>query len=281
MKNLITILTLLIVLSFNSGFTPNSEAIDRIRKRVVENAKEYSATDVERVKTLEELIKGLSADANNEEDVIKQIDTIFKWRKSNINKEFTDTSFPLETYKSGFASYLGTDQGNKVVFLLKYNKWYTGSSKFTQLYKQFLLYLLEKYVTVDPKNELILICDGSDISISNIDMDLFFFIVTSAAKYYPDIKLSLIGTNLPTFLDNPIKVVLSAAGKIGATAKTIAPKEIHKYVDSALLPPSLLGTNTMQLNTVPAGCKPLEAFDRVQFTSDDVKDIYRLFKGFK
>ena len=279
MENLIKILTLLFILSFNTCFTPNSGVIKMIRNKILEKSKDYTKADIERVRTSDELIKAVAADANNENEVIKLFDTSFKWRKINVNKEFTDTSFPLEVYKTGWLNYLGIDQGNKLIFLAKLTSWNRGSDKFEQLYKQYIIYSVEK--VNDPKYEVILIGDATDITTSNIDVDLFLFLATTALKYYSYMNITLIGINFPAIIEAPLRVTLSAAGKYGATCKMITPIDLHKYVDKTLLPKYLKGTRTDKLNAVPAGCKPLEYFDRVKFTSDEIRDIYKLFNGFK
>ena len=139
MRNIIKYLTILSVLSLNRCFSPTSEAIERIRKSVVDNRKDYSDADVDRVRTSDAYIKAMSADARDESEVIKQLETTMKWRRNNVHKEFTDTSFPLEIYKCNWVTYLGADQGNRAVFLLKLSNWHQGSTKFEQLYQEYII----------------------------------------------------------------------------------------------------------------------------------------------
>ena len=279
MQFFIIFFTILSVVYINSCFSPNSDSIERIRKRVAENEKYYSVADVERVKTSNDLIKAVSGVTEDEAEAIKQIDTTFKWRKTNIHPDFTDTSFPLEIYKTAWHTYLGTDQGN-VVMLITFANWRRGSSKFERLYEEYILYTIEKYVDASKKS-LILISDASNLGTSSIDLTLFMFICNTAGKYYSHINLQVFTINFHPQLKSMADTMLSLSGKFGTSVKFIKQEELFKYVDKSIIPIHLKGDNPVQLNAVPAGCKPLEYFDRVKFTPAEVKEVYQLFNGFK
>src|SRR5882757_8283586 len=124
MKIFVTIFSFLIALSLNSCFTPNSEAIERIRQKIIANAKDYSESDVSKVRTSsgDDFIKLICEQSSDETQAINLFDFTFKWRKSHIRTDAKDDYFPLEVYKVGWITYMGKLQST-TVFLVKLSSW--------------------------------------------------------------------------------------------------------------------------------------------------------------
>ena len=215
MKTILIIITSCVILTFHSCFSPNKEAIERLRKRILDKTKEYSETDVEKIKSSDEWIKSVSAVSKDEEEAIKVFDTTLKWRKTNINNSLREDSFPLEVYRAGWVNYLGQDKQGNAIFFLKLSRWRKTLAKFLLLYQECIVYLVEKYVqsVSNFSGKLVLIDDGSDLSTSNIDFVLYYFLASIASKYYSHITLVSLMVNFPALFEAPLEVVRSQGGK--------------------------------------------------------------------
>ena len=102
--------------------------------------------------------------------------------------------------------------------------------------------------------KITLISDCTDAGISNIDMDLVFFMISLLKNYYPIILKSILVCQLPWTLNYVMKFVYSFVPEdFKQLIHIINKKELNNYIDPNQLPNFLDGTCELSYKAAPQG----------------------------
>ena len=219
---------------------------------------------------------------NSIDEAVDDLDTILKWRKLNIHNEYTDQSFPLEIYRTGFINIEGADSQDTQIIWFKYGNWRLTIPKLFALMKEYMIYSLEN-ILKGRKSDLktALIFDGQAMRLTSVDMNLYYFFATTLTKYYPFVEFHAFMVNFPKSIDTTIhwgrQHIVNK--QISDSSMVMKQDELVKYIDINMIPKALNGLNDKKFPYVPPGIKPIEFFSRVNFNSDDVKQVYQNFAG--
>ncbi|CAG2106229.1 unnamed protein product [Medioppia subpectinata] len=101
-----------------------------------------------------------------------------RWRKSFGVKDLKESDFPEEYYRSGSIITYGRDRNDATVIIVRANI-HKKIHEWSDVMKKFFIYQIEKIDFNNDGKGVTLILDCSGIGISNLDLDLLQFIVTS------------------------------------------------------------------------------------------------------
>ena len=188
----------------------------KIRSEIVDKSEKspnYLTDDLNRIKYNNTWIEAVINNAKDEQDAIRRLDNILKWRKGEANKNYTDESFPLEIYKISYLNFLDIDSQGRSIFLINLSHWRKTLAKFAELMKEYLIYMCEKVVIRQTNSKVVLIYDGQDIHLNNVDLDLLTFYIEITQKYYPFLDYHMIGVNIPELAESGEKLIRAIANR--------------------------------------------------------------------
>lgn len=246
----------------------SEELINELRTRFLsEAAKEselYAEADVECVRREERHIKRyLYSRKCNVEDALKLMKAALKFRKEYDISQLTEHSFPLEFFQiAGIQTYGKDLNGGSVIILrIKLNK---KMNEWAPFIKKYFVYLLENEDLKFESNQIngvSLLFDGTDAGVSNIDIDLLTFIVTTMRDYYPVLVNAVIIKDLPWVLNWVFKLVQTwLPEEHKKKLHLITKKEVTNYVAVEQLPQFMDGTNQSPYRVVPKDVMSIHEF---------------------
>ena len=190
----------------------NKKCVDRVRNKIIEKSKSgtnYSTHDINVVKTSDYWIESVIDRQNSEQKAVEDLDRILKWRKDNVHNEYTDQSFPLEIYRTGYVNFVGVDSQDRHVIWLRPCGWRNTIPKFSALMKAYLIYSVESALK-GRKTDLITaqIFDGRGLQFASLDMDLYTFYARTLMMYYHFVEYNSYMLNFLKSFDSTEKWVL-------------------------------------------------------------------------
>ncbi len=120
-----------------------------------------------------------------------------------------------------------------------------------------------------------MVIDCAGIGLSNLDLDLLKFIVTSFSQYYPKLFDAIIVHELPYLLTYVFKLVQSWLPEEDRKFFHLSTKKtLTNFISTSELPPFLGGSNASNWRMVPTGVVP--ALEFVQLKSLKVDSAEKL-----
>lgn len=231
--------------------------ITEVRTKFLDYAREHpqeiGASVVKRVEENEVFVYNfLRRKHNSVEDALKMMINTGKWLTEWQYFDLTAESFPKEFYQIGVLFEYEPDKVGNNTFFMRVAR-HKKMKHLDRLQKQFIMYhlgQLEKRFTVDTQVAIVFDCSG--IGMSNVDMDVLWFLLESMVTYCPwpiayilvyDLPwmLQYIGTMVRNWLPAEFKDKLKFGGK----------QELFEYLDESKTPVYLGGTCTRSFVQVP------------------------------
>ena len=201
-----------------------------------------------------------------------------KWRKSYGVKNLTDDHFPQEVYKIGLVVDIGKAKTGEPILLLRLNRWRRVSPEFREIMKRFLVHQVERY---DKKNiRMMGICDWTGVTKANIDLELYIHMATFSHHYLFTSTQTFV-PDMPAIVEATWKLMsLVFHEKLRERIKMCKSEDLLEYMDKAILPANLGGTNKKISYPAPKSAKPLTAlnFGSVTLTEEQVEKIRKAFE---
>lgn len=232
-----------------------SELRARFLSQSTTNQDQYDEKDIDNIRNNDVILRRfLQAKNANVDEALKMMITAMKWRKTLGVNNLNEETFPREYYQMGCIFSYGHDLGGatSIIFRIKANKKFAD---WTELLKKYIVFLIEKENTRFEKNEnngICIVFDCNGAGITNVDLDLLSFIVSTLRDYYPMLLKSVVVNELPWILQYLFKLVQSWLPKEQQQVlHLVSQKDLNQYIASDQLPDFMNGTNDAPYRLCP------------------------------
>jgi len=219
------------------------------------NRDEYNEEDIEDIRTKDFAVRRyLESRKCDVSEALKMMVSTMKWRKALEIKSFDESWFPQQFYQIGGVFTYGKDlNGAQMIILrVRVNK---KISEWTDLLKKYIVSLIEKEdlrYAANENNGVCIVFDCNGAGITNVDIDLLSFIVSTLRDYYPTLLKSVLVNELPWVLQYVFKLVQTWLPKEHQKLiHLISKKDINDYVTEEELPDFMGGTNQLSYRSLP------------------------------
>lgn len=233
----------------------HAEKVIRLKRQFLEEAAQdnylYDDEDLERIKLDDWYIERyLLHCKDNYDDAFSMLRESMRWRKSFGVNSLSETDFPREYYQSGSFFTHAPDKGRPTVYIR--GKLHRKIAEWSELNKKFFVFKINQLERQG--RNYIAIWDCKDAGLSNVDMDLLAFMLSTISQYFP------YGLEYVLILDLPM--ILAACYNLARRwvpehyqrlAILINRDQITDYIDRENLPRYLGGTCKLDEKSVPLG----------------------------
>lgn len=238
------------------------EKISQVRKFVLEdfdlNPNEYDSSDIERLRNDDWFVERFIRKRKTVKDSQEMLKNCLKFRNELGTPRTKDSDFPEEFYKiGGIFCYANDKFGNGVLYMRI--KMHHKIKEIERELKQFIIYLINKLDLQTNGNGMVIVFDCQGAGISNLDMDILWFLVSSLLNYYPYGMSYILVYNLPWIFTSAWNVVKGwLPSETREKIKFASKEQIFDYFDKENLPFYLGGTCKIDYHHVPKGCRSVK-----------------------
>ncbi|XP_046911517.2 motile sperm domain-containing protein 2-like [Dermatophagoides farinae] len=191
--------------------TLDSNLVILIRNRILAEANQnpnlYEPEDLEQIKKndwqIQRFLLECKLDTDQSYELLRNS---MKWRREEGIYQSSLVDFPAEYYQSGYIFRHGRDKNDAIVLYFRANI-HRKTNEWNSRLKKFFIYQVEQIDRDCDGKGVTLVIDCSNIGVSNVDMDMLKFIVTSFSKYYPKLFDAIIIHQLPFLLQYIFKLI--------------------------------------------------------------------------
>nr|XP_029730585.1 motile sperm domain-containing protein 2-like [Aedes albopictus]XP_029730586.1 motile sperm domain-containing protein 2-like [Aedes albopictus] len=171
---------------------------------------------------------------NNDLDMKKSLEQLWDtcmWRKTaNIN-EISEDNIRLDYVHDGIMFSRGKDVDGKAVFIFR-SRLYTRGSRDLDEMKRVFIYWLERCIREANDDYITFMFELTDAGLSNVDMDLTKYIITTLKSYYPYSLNYILVYDLPWILNATFQIIKRLLpAKAVDRLKNINNKNIRDFID--------------------------------------------------
>ncbi|XP_054157655.1 motile sperm domain-containing protein 2-like [Oppia nitens] len=261
------------------------ESVCKIRELFVEdyeqNKELYFDGDVERIKEDDWYVQRfLLRNKRQIEPSLEMLKNCMRWRHELQIPVLKETDFPQEFYKiGGVFSYCKDRDGNGMIYMRI--KLHRKIPELDLALKQFVIYTMNKVDVEVNGNGMAIVFDCKDAGVSNVDMDMLWFLISSMNKYYPKGLSYILVYELPWILNAVWKIAKSWIPEEQRKLIKFANKDdIENYVDKQNLPDFLGGVCDREYRVVPKGCPTAEEVAKNRgLTDKEIEKIRKIFES--
>ena len=222
---------------------------------------------------------------SSEDEIFNELDTILKLRRSRGVNNFTEESFPREIYQIGVANFLDNNDDGQANVWDEFSRLRTNykSPEFQKLFRDYIVYfytLQQDAILRSNWDKFNVIFDLSDITVANINFDIYADIIMIGQTLFPCIDANILLVNMPPIvvpIFNQIK--RNSNKRVHDMINIITVDELIKYINKNKLPKQLKGLSTKHLPYVPQNAKPLELFASPKFSAVQIKAVYTMYEN--
>ncbi|KAH7636921.1 motile sperm domain-containing protein 2 [Dermatophagoides farinae] len=256
-----------------------NEIREYIEKQYEKNKELYDESDIERVRTDDWTVERFIRRRKTMKESIEMLDNTLKFRHEMDMPRLKEDDFPEEFHKIGtMFCYANDKQGNGMIYFRI--RLHRKVKELEREFKQFILFNVEKMDRITNGNGIGIVFDMKGAGISNMDMDMIWFLVSSLLNYYP-IGINYILVYELTWIFqsawNVIKGWLPAETR--NKIKFCKEDEIFDYIDRENLPMYLDGTCRLNYHHVPKNCR--SSMEIGQERGKTLKEINKFMKIFQ
>ncbi|XP_027197298.1 motile sperm domain-containing protein 2-like [Dermatophagoides pteronyssinus] len=172
-----------------------------------QNPKLYESEDLEQIQNNDWQVQRFLLECKQDiEHSYESLRNAMKWRREEGIYQCSPADFPAEYYQSGYIFRHGRDKNGAIVLYFRANI-HRKTNEWNSRLKKFFIYQVEQIDRNCDGKGVTLVIDCSNIGVSNVDMDMLKFIVTSFSKYYPKLFDAIIIHQLPFLLQYIFKLV--------------------------------------------------------------------------
>lgn len=212
-----------------------------------------------------------------------QLMKTLKWRKEFGIHEMKDSDFPRELYKLNLFSYSLDKSANTLIIFVRASKYKSISNDTRDLIIRGIIHEIEKKINQFEKEyprgimdfKTFIILDATDISMSNIDLQLLISMFSIINNHYPSIVEKIYLYSIPWFARYLVPILLKALPQpIGSKIKQISKSEAESSLGH-LLPKYMGGSSSINPSLeVPETALCLkEWFKKCTLCSSDQKKV--------
>lgn len=259
--------------------------IEEVRAKFLEEAAVnphlYDPTDVDLARTDDWQVERFILRKKSIEASLEMIKGTLQWRHELEMPQLKDTDFPEEFFKIGAMFEFEKDlAGNAVVYLrVRLHRKIKELEKFVKLY---MMHIINKADFAMNGKGLTVVFDCSGAGISNLDMDIVWFLVDALIKYYPYGMKNILVHDMPWILSSAWTIIKGwMPEEFRDKVKFTNKKTITEYIAAENLPYYLGGTSKRNYHQVPKGCRPAAEIAPEQGLNEkEVKKMLKTFQPF-
>lgn len=259
------------------------EMVREVREFVLneyaKNKDEYDPEDIERIKNDDWTVERFVRRRKTVKESAEMLNNTLKWRHEIAMPRLKDTDFPIEFFKIGAAfCYADDKNGNGVVYLRI--RFHRKIKDLEREIKQFIMFHINQMDLKTNGHGMAIVFDCKGAGLSNLDMDMIWFLVQSLLNYYPHGMAYILVYELPWVLQSAWTVVKNwLPTETREKIKFANKDEILQYFDKENLPAYMGGTCEIDYHQIPKGCKPARVIAEQREMSE--KAVNRIMKTFQ
>jgi len=225
----------------------DSTLINQVRQQFMTqeyatNPSQYDEIDIDRIRGQDDWFVQRFITTNDAESAVKAMVVCLKWRKAIGINQLSVNDFPAEFYATGGLIKGGVDkQGNRLIILrVKFGARY--NSQLDDLAKKFLAYQLNAVDLETRGQGFAVVFDCSGAGISNVNMEILRFMVSSLTVYFPNNAAYVLVYELPWILNSIWGAIKSCLHKEHREKVLFgSKKDIYNRIDASQWPQVLGG----------------------------------------
>ncbi|XP_011422421.3 motile sperm domain-containing protein 2 [Magallana gigas] len=212
----------------------------------------YDQRDVDNINSNDLYVSQFIRKTETIQDAADRLHEALKWRKEIGVRDLTEASFPQEFWDIGAMYFHKTDKEGRKIIWLKIAK-HKKDPNTLPLIKKFFGFCFETAYNESPEDELVLLFDMTNTGISNLDMEMIKFVITSFKIYYPALLGYLLIYEMPWLFNAAWKVVKTwLSPEAQKKLKFVNKSDIQLYIAKENLPEHMGGTDTYEYKYVPS-----------------------------
>lgn len=204
-----------------------------------------------------------------------------RFRKQYKMSEMKLNEFPIEFHKAGGLFKYATDRVGNVTLYMRV-KMYRRVPEISDVFKAFILCVLEECDLANGGRGTAVIFDLSGCGLQNVDLSFLSWLLSSFRNYCPKGVSYILVYNLPWILNATCKLAMTWMSASNRRAlRFVYGDEIENFIARENLPDYLGGGCELDYKTVPEGSKPaLEVCDQLDISREQALKIRELFKEY-
>ncbi|KAK3602325.1 hypothetical protein CHS0354_007119 [Potamilus streckersoni] len=218
---------------------------DNIKKNL------YDDRDVQKVQENDSYLETFFRKRETVDEAVDRLHESLKWRMEFGMNDMTEDNFERQVWEKGAVFFHNHDKdGHRILFLKV--KEHRKDPQTQPVIKRFFAFHLETFYRHNPEEKLVILFDMTETGLSNLDMELIKFVITSFKIYYPVILDKMLIYEMPWVFNAAwtiIKTWLSAeaVNKIKFAKKA----DIQEYINKDQLMEHMGGTDKFQYEYDP------------------------------
>lgn len=235
--------------------------IDKVRAELAvefeQHPDDYDAADVALIDDDWQIERFIRRKHTLDETLTMMKETL-KWRRSNNMPNLKAEDFPEDFFKIGaMFDYESDRSGNSMIYMR--TRRHRKMKLVEEWQKKFILYHVNKVDRVVGGKGLAIVFDCKGTGLSNLDMDILWFLLESMVKFFPAGLSYIVVYDLPWVLNSVwsmIRAWLPAEYK--ELIRFVSKEEMFSYVDKDKLPRYMGGTCARNMCLPPKECLPAD-----------------------
>ncbi|XP_061164745.1 motile sperm domain-containing protein 2-like [Saccostrea echinata] len=211
----------------------------------------YDQRDVDNINSNDLYVSQFIRKTETIQDAADRLHEALKWRKEIGARDISESSFPREFWEIGAMYFHGTDKEGRKIIWLKISM-HKKDPNMLPMIKKYFAYCFETTYNESPEDEIVMLFDMTNTGLSNLDMEMIKFVITSFKIYYPTLLGYLLIYEMPWLFNAAWKIVktwLSAEAQ--KKLKFVSKNDIQEYIDRENLPEHMGGTDTYKYKYIP------------------------------
>ncbi|XP_078324261.1 motile sperm domain-containing protein 2-like isoform X2 [Crassostrea virginica] len=245
----------------------------------------YDQRDVDNINSNDLYVSQFIRKTESIQDAADRLHEALKWRKEIGVRDLSELSFPKEFWDIGAMFFHATDRDGRKIIWLKIAL-HKKDANMLPMIKKFFAYCFETAYNERPEDELVMLFDMTNTGISNLDMEMIKFVITSFKIYYPALLGYLLIYEMPWLFNAAWKVVKTwLSPEAQKKLKFVSKNDVQDYIAKENLPEHMGGTDTFVYKYVPPEERESEdkqstdaAKKRVTFAEQD-SPLYQSFNA--
>lgn len=204
-----------------------------------------------------------------------------KFRKQYLMSELQLWEFPREFHQAGGLFQYEPDRvGNQTLYMRV--KMYRRVPEISDVFKAFILCVLERCDVANGGRGTAIIFDLSECGLQNVDLSFLYWLLNSFRNYCPKGVSYILVYNLPWFLSATCKLAMTWLSETNRRSlRFVSGDEIETFIARENLPDYLGGTCKRNYRKVPPGSLPaIEVCQKLDITPQQALKIKELFKEY-
>ena len=218
---------------------------------------------------------------NDPKRTAKLMEECGRFRKQYKMSEVQLWEFPIEFHKAGGLFKYAPDRVGNLTCYMRV-KMYRRVPEISDVFKAFILCVLEQCDVANNGRGLAVIFDLSGCGLQNVDLSFLSWLLSSFRNYCPKGVSYILVYNLPWILNATCKLAMTWMSASNRRAlRFVYGNEIENFIARENLPDYLGGSCKINYRAIPENSKPaIEVCERLDMTREQALKIRELFKEY-